>query len=275
MSPLWRDQIRIALCPDRIVLVKMARGRHPRIADKRIVPCSADAGEAPWQAPLAALKEALPAFAGKRADAVAILSNSFVHYALVPWSDHLADEEEEQAYVRHQFAKIHGDRATRWAFRLSPDAPGAPRAASAVDQRLLSALTTIVTERGLRLGSIQPYLMTAVNQWRQSFNGLTAWFALVEGGRLCLALFHRDQWHSLRTVKVGEHWPRELPLILDREQHLIDLAGLRQEVFLFAPEVSDLAMPADTGWSVRRLVLPAQPGFSPHSEAPFSLAMEG
>jgi hypothetical protein len=276
VSPLWRDQIRIALCPDKVVLVRMARGWHPRIADKRVVPCdAADTGEAPWQPAVAALKEALPAFAKSRADAVAIISNGFVHYTLVPWSDQLVGEDEEQAYVRHQFARIHGDRSARWAFRASADAADAPRVASAVDQRLLDALETTARERKLRLGSIQPYLMSAVNQWRQSFKGLTGWFALVEGGRLCLALFHRDRWHTLRIAKLGADWTRELALILDREQHLVDLPGIRKEVFLFAPEETELAMPTEGGWSVRRLVLPQQPGFSPRSEAPFSLAMGG
>ena len=273
MSPLWRDRIRIGLFPDKVVLVRLVRRWRPQIADQRIVPCDPDeAGEAPWQAPLTGLKEALPAFAPRRADAEAILSSAFTHHLLVPWSDQLSGEEEEIAYVRHCFARIYGDGAKRWALRMSPDRAGAHRVASAVDQRLLDTLASTLQEARLPLRSVQPYLMAAFNEWRPRFKDLTAWLAVVDGGKISLALLHRDRWHSLRTLKVGDSWADELLLILDRERLLVDVPEAPKEVFLVAPEAAEVLIPADSGWTIRRLLSPQQPGLAPPSPAAFATA---
>jgi len=98
--------------------------------------CDPAFGAEPWHGAL----EALKGIAWPRSRVTVVLSNHFVRYALVPWSDAIANAAEEQAYLRHHFAKIHGERAKGWQLRASEAPKGAPRLASAVDSALVDAI---------------------------------------------------------------------------------------------------------------------------------------
>ena len=252
MSPLWRDQIRIVLSPRQVAMVRLARGWTPRIARKCVVPCAAAMpGEAPWRNTLNAIDAALQEFGEHKADTVIVLSNHFVRYALVEHCDQLNTEEEEMALVRHCFSTIYGDEAERWALRLN--AAGihdGTRIASAVDRDLQDALRERFKTTKFRLRSIQPYLMTAFNQWRHRFNG-AAWFVLGEPGRLCLAKFHGDRCYSIKAMRIGDDWPLELATCLEREKRLLGFdtassAGAAEvPVFVFAPGYSETSPPQE------------------------------
>ena len=136
-----------------------------------------------------------------------ILSNHFVRYAIVPWSEGLDSAAEEEAYVRHHFAKIHGERAKSWALRWSGN--GATRLASAIDPGLLDALKQALP----RLVSLQPYLMAAINRCRKSIPKSGAWLALVEEERACIALHAGGRWQSVQNTRGA--WLD----LLDRERH--------------------------------------------------------
>jgi hypothetical protein len=98
-----------------------------------------------------------------------VLSNHFVRYAVLPWSDGLSTPAEEEAYLRHHFAKIHGERAKAWSLRASEAPRGALRLASAIDTALVEALKAAFPKNGkAKLVSMQPELMEAANRWRQA-----------------------------------------------------------------------------------------------------------
>src|SRR4051812_21753070 len=117
VSRLFPDHVTVFLAPDHV------------LAGGRTVACDPAFGAEPWHGALAALR-ALEWQARSRVTLG--LSNHFVRYALVPWDKALADPAEEEAYVRHHFAKIHGERAKSWSLRWSAEAGDAPRLASAV-----------------------------------------------------------------------------------------------------------------------------------------------
>ena len=283
MSPLWREQIRIVLCPEQVALVRLTRGWAPRIGEKRVVACdAAKPGEAPWRRALAALETALPEFGGRTADAVVILSNHFVRYALVTDSNQIGTADEEQALVRHSFAKIYGAAADHWALRLN-DADGGYglRVASAVDQDLQESLRALFQPTKLKLRSIQPYLMAAFNHWRHRFND-SAWFALVEQGRLCLAKIHHNQWHYIKAIKISDDWFRDVAVQLDRERLLSSCdaanttnAETKMPVFLFAPGCAkpDPARAEELSFRLLRSALPS--GDAETAEAPYAMALIG
>ncbi len=189
----------------------------------------ASSGE-PWQDAVARL-----AAADKKRRATLIVSNHFVRYAIVPWSDGLDTPAEEEAYVRHHFARIHGERAKAWALRWSEN--GDTRLASAIDRALLDALKQALP----RLASVQPLLMAAINRCRRAIPKTGAWFALVEDERACIALHAGGRWRSVQNAKGA------LLDLLERERHR---AGI---------EVPDLvllagAQPApEAGWSFRAI----------------------
>jgi hypothetical protein len=205
----------------------------------RSIACDPTFGAEPWQGALAVLK-ALEWT--KRCDVTMVLANPFVRYAVVPWSDALAGPQEEEAYLRHHFAKIHGDRVKGWTLRASEDRAGVPRLASAIDTALLNDLKAAFPKGGkARLVSVQPELMEAINRWRGEIPDAGAWLVLAEPDRGCLALHRAGGWRSVQNTK-GE-WLT----LLERERYrsseapsLVLLAGAA------APRES-------AGWQFREL----------------------
>ncbi len=270
MSLSWRDRVRVVLRPDRVILVRLARGMRPRVSAKEILACTADG----WQPALAALAGALKGAHWRRADATVILSNHFVRYLLVPWSDQLVTDEERAAWVRHTFAEVHGADAAQWEFRWSEEGPGHPQVASAVEQALLAGIREVFKGSTLRLCSLQPYAMSAFNHWRRAMHGQERFFLLAEPGRLCLASLGHDQWRSFRSWRLGEAWQDELPCFLERELLLGEAGEARPQVFLHLPEAPGFSLPAGA-WSAHSLKLAPLPGFSPVGDAAYAMALCG
>ncbi len=278
MSPSWRDQVRVALCPDRVVFVRLAKGLRPRILEKLILPCpDSQSGPKRWTGAVEALADGVKRWSKHEADTTLILSNHFAQFELVPWHDRLLNDKEKLAYAHHCFQKVYGDAAAAWTLHLSHDKAGAPMVASAVDAGLLDAVARAFDGpgdgSGLRLRSIQPYLMSAFNQWRHRFKGKTAWFVLVERGKLCMSLFHLEQWRRLRSMNIGASWPEELPRLLERENYLEDLPASPVDAFVFAPDQAEAPLPAKSNWHFQRLHMAARPGFAPHTDCQFAIAM--
>ena len=272
MSPLWRDQVRIALSPDRVVLVRVSRGLHPAITAKHMVSCAPSAEAPAWRAPLAALAEALRELAWQRADAVVVLSNHFVRYALVPWDEKLSSEAEQAAFARYHFVRVYGEAAEGWAVRQSGTAADAAQVASAVDQELLDALRETLKPAGLRLISIQPYLMHAYNRWQSLLHVGARWFAVGEPGRLCLALLEPTRWLALNSYRIEGDWPQALVQRLDRERHRVEATEIPNEVYLYAPELAETGLDAGA-WSVKPLKPQPSAGFSPACDLAYAMAL--
>ncbi len=278
MSPLWRDQIRIAIAPQQVTLLRLARGWTPRVREKHVIACDASKpGEPLWHNALATLASALPAFTGKKSEVIVILSNHFVRYGLIPHSDQISSKQEDAALVRHHFTHIYGNAADLWALRLSDDGRSVIRVASAIDQGLVDALQNIFQSGKLTLTSVQPYLMAAYNQWRHRFAD-AALFALIEQGRLCLATFQQRQWHSIKTVKIGDDWYSELASLLDREKLLsgIDAATAnRIPVFIIVPDQVELNQAQQQEHSIQLLRPKLGAGTTDATHASNFMAMAG
>jgi hypothetical protein len=156
-----RERLRVRLSPGEV------------LAGGRSIACDPALGSEPWQGALATLK----AFEWtERCEVTAVLSNHFVRYVVVPWSDALSNAAEEQAYLRHHFAKIHGERAKSWTTRASEDRRGIPRLASAIDTALLEELKAAFPREG-------------------------AWLVLAEPERACLAMYKEGGWRSVQNAK--------------------------------------------------------------------------
>ena len=214
-----KRELGIVVCPGQVTLLMMQRkmgwhGLRRTVHDAYRLPCNSASGVQPWRAALQELETALPGYAGGKVSARVILSNHFVRYALVPWRDELADDEEEFAFTRHCFTRIYGDNAQRWELRLSQQGRVASRLASATDTELLDTLRAMFDRAGIALQSVQPHLMAAFNGFRGRLGKRSAWLALLESGNLCLALVHQGSWQRVRSLRIGNAWQAELPLIL-------------------------------------------------------------
>jgi len=281
VSPLWRDELRVVLAPEQVVLVRLGwaltkRGLIPRLEEKSVVDCAPTAaGDAAWDAPLNTLEVEMPRLLARRTVAQVILSNHFVRYTLMPWSETLSNAAEDVAYARHCFRQLYGADAEQWELRLSPERAGLPRLVSAVDARLLAALRGVFERNGVALASIQPRLMAAYNNSRLTLKNSSAWFALLEPGCLCLALLQDGRWASVRTMRIGSDWRDTLSRALEREAYLAEANADTQSVFLWAPELGKEALPESGRWQITPLQPLLRAALVPQYEPRFAMALSG
>lgn len=286
MSLLLSDELRIVLTPDQVLLARVERslgwnGLRRRVVEKEVIPCALGAAGEPsgsaalWGGALQALETALTRQSGRKAFATVILSNHFMRYALLPWSDVPGDEAEEQAYARHAFRQTYGDAAETWELRLSPGKVGMPQLASAVDSNLPEALRAMFVRTGIALESIQPHLMAAYNTCRTILRERTAWFALVEPGSLCLALLHQGRLQSVRTMRLEGDGRVALPLIMERESMLSESATAADEVLLWAPWQGNALLPKSKQWRFRKLQPLLHADLAPEPDSRFAVALSG
>jgi hypothetical protein len=252
---LLPDTLAITLAPDRIVLQYRARRvswrglRSTPHAEQVLAYAPADANDSGVLARLESVLGDYP----KTTRAVLTLSNQWVRYTLVPWSDALSNAQEEAAYARHCFNRIYGEVAAHWTLRINPARDGMARLASAVDSELLAALRALFARSGQRLQQIQPLLMAAYNQHQRALARQHAWFAVLEPGNLCLLLLNNNQCLRVRSLPIDADWQTALPRLLAREVLLCDPAAATQRVLISAAQARDWSVPQAAGWQFELL----------------------
>lgn len=263
MLPLWRDQIRIVLCQDRLVVLRMQGRSRSRIRTKQELCYSGT--ESGWQ-PIVALLDKLLASPGlEKADATVIFSNHFMRYLVLPWNDARLSDAEQMALVQHRFAEVYGDTGEAWEYRLSGEKYAMPTLASALPQAFLQHLQAAFKTSPLRLKSAQPYLMSAFNAFSRKLGAEAAWFILVERDTFCLGLLQDGQWVSVRLRRIVSDWFAEAMLLLERESLLLGHSS--QKVWLLAPEMNGQMQSNHGAWAIHPLQLNMPPEIS-QSEIP-------
>lgn len=283
------DELRIVLTPNQVLLTRIGRaigwrGLRRQVLEKEAISCAPgepSGNASPWEGALQTLEAALAKqaerkpFARGKTFATVILSNHFMRYVLLPWSDVPGDEAEELAYARHAFHQAYGEDAESWELRLSPGKAGLPQLASAVDPQLPEALRVMFGLAGIRLESIQPHLMAAYNTCQAILSGRTAWFALVEPGSLCLALVHQGRLQSVRTMRLDGDGRVALPLIMEREAILSESDAVADEVLLWAPWLGNELLPKSKQWRFRKLQPLLRADLAPEPDSRFAVALSG
>lgn len=276
MSLLRTKTLQVELAPERVQIVQTRRrltlgGVRSSARRESLAVVAAGPDAAPWRAAVQTLAAALPTQAGP---GQVILANRLVRYALVPWSDAVADAAEEAAFARHCFERVYGEAAAHWDVRMSEDGDGVPKLACAVDAALPGALREVFAAAGVRLDSIQPSLMAVYNDYRRRLRGRHAWLALLEPGNLCLALLHQGRWARIRSMRIGPGWRVELAQILEREAYLADPDAAAREVFLWASGLGNVKLPESDRWQFQ-LLARKRAGVAPADEGGLLMAAEG
>ena len=274
MSRLFPDRVLIALAPAALALVRVRGVFRPEIAEKRVLECDPRLGPEPWQGAVAALAQAAPALRETRASITIVLSNHFVRYALVPWSEGLDRSAEELAFARYCFARIHGERSKGWEIRLSDGVAGSERLASAIDTALLQAIRACFPPSAKpRLVSLQPYLMPAFNSWRGQVKNEPVWLLLVEPQRACLARLENGRWSAVRNTRGEFEGPDQWAGLLERERRLVAAAGPAESVFVHAPHDAKEEEVEAGGWRFKKFLFPAPEGLALNEDARLAAAM--
>lgn len=274
MLRLSSDRILIALAPDSLALLRVSGGLRPRVSEKRTVACDPAFGAQPWQGAVAALEQVAEETRHTNAKVTVVLSNHFARFILVPWSEGLKNAEEETAFVRYCFAKVHGERSKEWDLRLSPTPTGSARIASAIDSSLVQAVRAAFPAAArAKLVSVQPYLMPAFNRWRKEIKGERAWFLLVEPQRACLARLEGGRWSVVRNARGTFDEPRQWAGLLDRERHRVGGDEASEGVYVHAPRNGNALPVEGEEWSFRSLALAPAEGLAPAESQPFAMAL--
>lgn len=225
MSLLSPSRLRVALTPGAVILVRTRGLLKQEVADARILVVESTESGKPWEDALGTLKTGLAAFAARGESLTVLVSNHFSHYTLLPALASLSNSDEDAAFARYTFREVFGEGAAGWTIRVSGDSPNVPRVASAIDEALLQGLRRCANDAGLKLASVQPFLMAAFNAWIGQLPTAPTWLALYEPGRLCICLCVGGELRSVRGCPAGDTWRTELPLLLDREARLQELDG--------------------------------------------------
>jgi hypothetical protein len=135
---------------------------------------------------------------------------------------------------------------------LSAEPAGYDRIASALPQDLLERLRMVVSARGLRLRSVQPYLMAAFNRFDKSLDAGDFLFVVAEPQRSVLLLVREGRWAGVRSVG-GSDSDAALNALIGRERQLQASTSERAfNVYLHAPARLD-AHPDVAGVQLRTL----------------------
>ncbi len=274
MSRLFSDRVLIALAPAALALVRVRGVFRPEITETRVLECDPRFGPEPWQGAVAALEQAAAALRETRVNVTIVLSNHFVRYALVPWSEGLDRSAEELAFARYCFARIHGERSKGWEIRLSDSVARSERLASAIDTALLQAIHACFPSGAKpRLASLQPYLMSAFNNWRGLVKSEPVWLLLIEPQRACLARLENGRWSAVRNTRGEFEGPDQWAGLLERERRLVAAAGPAESVFVHAPhDAMDEEVDAG-GWRFKMLLFRTPEGFAPNEDARLAAAI--
>ena len=274
MLRLSSDRVLIALAPDSLALLRVSSGVRPRVIEKRTIACDPAFGAQPWHGAAAALGKFAEEARDANAEVTVVLSNHFVRFILVPWSEGLGNTAEQTAFVRYCFAKVHGERSKDWDLRLSPTPAGSARIASAVDSSLVQAVRAAFPAAArAKLVSLQPYLMSAFNRWRKDVKGERAWFLLVEPQRACLARIESGRWSAVRNARGNFDEPGQWAGLLDRERHRVGGDDASEGVYVHAPWSGKALSVGGEAWTFRSLALAPTEGLAPAESEPFAMAL--
>ncbi|VVQ23233.1 hypothetical protein PS938_05366 [Pseudomonas fluorescens] len=194
-----------------------------------------DEGFQAWAVALDTLDHLLADHSVARAELTVVISGHFSRYCLVPWSEQISSPAELQGFAQLCFEDLYGASTQPWSLVLSAEPAGYDRIATALPQDLLERLRALVSARGLRLRSVQPYLMTAFNHFDKSFEAGDFLFVVAEPVRSVLLLAREGRWTSVRSVGSSDS-DAALTALIGREHQLQASTSERPlNVYLHAP----------------------------------------
>jgi hypothetical protein len=237
VSLLWRNHLRISLCPDRLVLASYARGLRAGKAKNSQTLVESNPNQPEWRGAVDALPQVLTAF--RRHDVSVVIADQFVRYALLPWNAALKIEEQWLTLARHRLGSVHGTAAADWDIKLTETAPQGPRLACAVDRELVSELAAKFVAANARLISVQPFLVAAFNRIRSTIGNGSCWLVIEEPGRLTLAFIQHGVWVAIRSRRTDKRWRAALPELIERESAFLALSEACTRVIVCAQDAFD------------------------------------
>ncbi|MFI8479516.1 hypothetical protein ACIGCM_03000 [Pseudomonas sp. NPDC078700] len=258
MSLLARDTL-IGVVTTSSVALFVRQGRNLLALESMDVqPVAGKPAE--WPDALSALQLLLHVHSRKRAQLTLLISNQFTRFCLVPWSEHISTPQELEAYALICFEDIYGQLDEGWSLRLSPEPAGQARLAAAMTNVLFDQLHSMVAHEGMRLTSVQPYLMAAFNYFRPALGKDDFVFIVAEPQRCNVIQAQAGRWVSIRSV-TSDDSDASLSALIAREHELkvLDQQAF-DSVYLHAPARNHKPPRPICGVTIQALTLPVEEG---------------
>ena len=202
MLPSLHNKLIVTLDPAHITIFQRRLGWRNEACKVDVIAMNAAEAVAAWQAPVSALHNWLKQHQLRLSRVDYIISDRFVRYLVLPWSDALRNKAEINAFARIQFETYFGESPDHWSIKSDFEGYGEAGISCAVPKDLLQALSTF-EEKKIRVSSIQP-------RWIYVFKGMrgripkrdNALLMSLEPGQCVLATLKNGVWQSIRTVKL-------------------------------------------------------------------------
>jgi len=243
---LWsRDQLRIALAPHGLALLRHQGNLQKPVASKSI---ACDARD--WHNLLPLLERELSESAWRAPQVHVVLSNQYVRYVLTAPPGKALTREEEHALVGASFREIYGNEVADWRIRVYSQPPQFGLVGAAIDESLALLMGELFKRQHYLNWTLNPLATPASNQPGRV---ATDWWVLVEPGWMCLFNAAGDYWRYVSSQPVDDHWRSTLPDMLDHEARMAgeSPAGRIQTAFIQAIGVGHGTPPVAAGWNWR------------------------
>ncbi|PSJ17844.1 hypothetical protein [Nitrosomonas supralitoralis] len=268
MSRLWRDQIQVFLAPGRLDWVRLKCGLKPVQTDKVTVFFEPAANAPIWNSAVDELDKVLTEAA--RTEVSVILSNHFLRYATLPPQNEIASPEEVKSYAEFRMREVYAERVDSWELSISDWNPVDGAVCAAIPRELIMQLEQMASSHGCTIKVIEPYMASVYDRWQTHLKGEKIYLAVIETGRICIAITHHGKWQSIRNQRISHSAARDLLAALDQEVIWSGAKEAMEFVYLFAPEHPEMSLPQDSGWCIISLPAGKKPALAHYPSAPIN-----
>lgn len=256
MLPLWRNQLRVVLCADKVIVLFMGKGMRTQIKHQAILPCACLVGMPAWHSALATLARWLEDNSINKAAVTVTLSDHFVRYALLPFSEEVKTSTEEQVLAQILLEEIYGESAKKWQVQIGEAGRfSEARLVAAMDEQLLDEIKKACVIETLHLKIVAPYFVLAFNQFCRRMQDADCLFAVIEAGQMMAASFRNGQLFSVRRTLLSDDFTESLLNALQREVIMSGLDSNTTPIYLHLAKKLEGIFPEKLGLNIQVLEL--------------------
>jgi hypothetical protein len=240
--PSLRSRFSIGLSPTRVEIVRTRQGLRTSTSAPVILTVAPPQNHAEWRPALDVFEAWLADNRVRHAELDIVVADSFVRYALIPWSEAIDKPSEAETLAQLNFETLFGVSAADWHITADMRAYGKAGIACGIEREFFLALQALCTQHGLRLRSLQPNFMRLFNRVRSRIGG-DAMLVASEDGCCVFACVKGGEWLSIRSLRPEGPVDDWLPVASRREALL---QGLAPDVSIHLLNAADEARASDT-----------------------------
>jgi hypothetical protein len=249
------------LCADKVIVLFVGKGMRTQIKHQAILPCAGLVGMPAWHSTLATLARWLEDNSIDNAAVTVTLSDHFVRYGLLPFSEEVKTSTEEQVLAQILLEEIYGEAAKKWQVKKGEAAGfGEARLVAAIDEQLLDEIKKVCVTGKLRLKIVAPYFVLAFNQFCRRMQDADCLFAVIEAGQMMAASFRNGQLFSVRRTLLSDDFTLSLLNALQREVIMSGLDSNTTPIYLHFAEKLEGKFPGESELNIQILELATNDG---------------